>query len=131
MAKPVKVFADLSIQSKAGEIKVQNEQDGSLVLDFPNRQSFNSFTQIPLPFKPSLKAIGKTNAALLEQRQPVIVRVAHEDWIVLGRNSKAAIKYFKIAPSYLKQQLTWKTALYVAGGLLGVLLGYFAIKKES
>ncbi|MEK6479655.1 hypothetical protein WJR50_19085 [Catalinimonas sp. 4WD22] len=131
MTKPVKVIADLSIQSETGEIKVNNADDGSLIFDFPNRQTFNNFSEIPLPFKPSLKAIGKTNAALLEQRQPVIIRVDHEDWIVLGKTSKASLKYIKLAPFYLKQQLSWKNSLYIIGAALGFALGYFAVKKGS
>lgn len=130
MTKPVKVIADLSIQSEAGEIKVNNAEDGSLVFDFPNRQTFNHFSAIPLPFKPSLKAIGKTNAALLEQRQPVIIRVDHEDWIVMGKTSKASLKYVKLAPFYLKQ-LSWKDSLYLIGAALGFALGYFVVKKGS
>lgn len=130
MAKPVKVIADLSIHNDAGEIKVTNDEKGSLVFDFPNRQSFNSFTEIPLPFKPSLKAIGKTNAALLEQRQPVIIRVNQKEWLVLGRDRKASVKYFKLAPSYLKDQFTWKTAVYILGGGVAAFFTYFFIKRR-
>lgn len=131
MAKPVKIIADLSIQSSAGEIKVKNDEDGSLVFDFPTPKSFNNFAELPIPFKPSFQAIGKTNAALLEQRQPVIVRVNQEDWLVLGRDSKPTLKYLKLAPVYLKKQLTWKTALYIAGGSLSAAIAYFAIKKRN
>jgi hypothetical protein len=131
MAKPVKIIADLSIQNSSGEIKVKNDQDGSLVFDFPDRKSFHSFSEIPLPFKPSIQAIGKTNAALLEQRQPVIVRVENDDWLVLGRDKKASVKYMKLAPIYLKKQLNWKTAIYIAGGGLGAALTYLFIKRRN
>ncbi|MDF9799058.1 hypothetical protein OKW21_004321 [Catalinimonas alkaloidigena] len=131
MAKPVKVFADLSIQSEDGEIIVKNADDGSLIFDFPTRQSFNNFTEVPLPFKPSLKAIGKANAALLQQRQPVVIRVDHEDWIILGKTPKATLKFVKLAPFYLKQNLSWKDSLYLVGTALGFAIGYLAIRKES
>lgn len=131
MAKPVKIIADLSIQNGSGEIKVKNDEDGSLVFDFPNAESFSSLADIPIPFKPSFQAIGKTNAALLEQRQPVIVRVNQEDWLVLGRDKKASIKYLKLAPIFLKKSFNWKTALYIAGGSLGATLAYFAFKKRN
>jgi len=131
MAKPVKVFADLSIKNSAGDIKVKNDSDGSLVFDFPNAKSFNNFANIPLPFKPSLQALNKTNATLLEQRQPVVFRIDQEDWLVLGRDQKPLIKYLKLAPVYLRKNLSWKTALYVAGGSLGAVLAYLAIKKRN
>ncbi|WPP49930.1 hypothetical protein [Catalinimonas niigatensis] len=130
MAKPVKVMADLSIRNGAGEIKVTNDEQGSLIFDFPNRQSLDIFTTIPLPFKPSLKAIGKTNAALLEQRQPVIVRVNQKDWLVLGRDKKATVQYLKFAPSYLKKQFIWKNALYILSSGIAVVLAYFLVKRQ-
>lgn len=130
MAKPVKIMADLSIRNGAGEIKVSNDKDGSLVFDFPNRQSLNSFTDIPLPFKPSLRAIGKTNAALLEQRQPVIVRVNQKEWLVLGRDRKASVRYLQFAPSYLKDRFTWKTALYILSSGAAAFLAYFLVKRQ-
>lgn len=130
MAKPVKVMADLSIRNGAGEIKVTNDEQGSLVFDFPNRQSLDRFTEIPLPFKPSLRAIGKTNAALLEQRQPVIIRVNHKEWLVLGRDRQASVQYLKFAPTYLKKQFTWKTALYILSSGIAAVLAYFLIKRQ-
>jgi hypothetical protein len=131
MAKTVKVLADLSIQNGEGEIRIKNDQDGSLVFDFPSAKSFNSLSSVPIPFKPSFQAIGKANAALMEQRQPVIVRVDDEDWLVLGRDRKPSVKYFKLAPFYLKKQFSWKTALYIAGGGLGAALTYLAVKKRN
>lgn len=130
MAKPVKITADLSIHHDAGEIKVTNDGQGSLVFDFPNRQSFNSFTEIALPFKPSLKALEKTNAALLEQRQPVIVKVNQKEWLVLGRDSKASVRYLKFVPSYLKSRFSLKTVLYVLAGGAGAILTYIFIKRR-
>lgn len=131
MTKSVKVLADLSIQSGEDLINVKNDQDGSLVFEFPNAKSFNSLSSIPIPFKPGVQSINKANAALLEQRQPVVLRVDQEDWLVLGRDNKPSVKYFKLAPFYLKQQLTWKTALYIAGSGLGAALAYFAIRRRN
>jgi len=135
MAKPVKIFADLSIQNGAGEIRLKNDADGSLVLDFPNSKAFNSFSEnflnAPIPFKPSFRSIGKANAALLERRQPVIVRVNHEDWVVLGRNPKASIMYRKLAPVYLKKQLKLKTALYILGSGIAVTLSVLFFRKRN
>lgn len=131
MTKSVKVLADLSIQNGDEHINVKNDQDGSLVFEFPSAKSFNSLSSVPVPFKPGIQSLGKANAALLEQRQPIILRVAQEDWLVLGRDNKPSVKYFKLAPFYLKRQLTWKTALYIAGSGLGATLAYFAIKKRN
>jgi hypothetical protein len=131
MAKPVKVLADLTISNGAGDIKVNNDPDGSLVFNLPNRESLASLVNLPIPFKPSLKAIGKTNAALAEQRQPVIVRVNNEDWIVLGRDKKAMLKYAKLAPIYLKQQVSWKSGLYLLGAGAAAGLTYFFLKRRN
>ncbi|MFP4088911.1 MAG: hypothetical protein ACLFUB_13350 [Cyclobacteriaceae bacterium] len=131
MAKPVKIFADLSISNGSGEIRVTNDADGSLVIDLPNKESLESIVDLPIPFKPSFNAIGKTNAALAEQRQSVIVKVNNEEWIVLGRDKKATLNYVKLAPFYLKQNLSWKTGLYVLGGGLAAGLAYVLLKRRN
>ncbi len=131
MAKSVKVSADLRIQGANGEIKVTNEADGSLVIDFPNPRSFHSFADIPLPFKPGIRTIGKANAALWEQRQVVVVKVAQVDWLVLGRNPKAFVKYVKFIPIYLKQKLSRNVMEYLAGGLMGLVFTYLIVKKRN
>jgi hypothetical protein len=131
MTKSVKVLADLSIQSGDEFINVKNDQDGSLVFEFPTAKSFNSLSSVPIPFKPGIQSISKVNTTLLEQHQPVILRVDQEDWLVLGRDRKPSVKYFKLVPFYLKKQLTWKTALYITGSGLGAALAYFAIKKRN
>ena len=133
MAKPIKIIADLSIQNRAGEIKVTNDENGSLLIDFPNKNSINTITDIPLPFpiRSGVQAIAKTNAALLEQRQPVIVRVDHEEWLVLGRDEKPLVKYLKLAPVYLKRYPNIKIALYMIGGGIGALLTYLIVKKRN
>ncbi len=131
MTKRLQVTANLVLQHKHNEIKIQNDHEGSLIVQFPDNTSFNNFLKTKLPFKPNNKTIAKANTTLYEKGQPVIIKVKNEDWMVLGRSHKPEIKYAKVAVPYLSYNTSWKTVVYFLSGGIGAAFLYLLIRKRS
>ena len=123
MPKQLKVIADLTVQNSAGELKINNDPNGDLVLSFSNKKTFDNFLKSELPMDTSTSSLNKLNDTLREQRQPVVVRVKGEDWLVLGRDGKPKIKYLKVASSYVTSTYSTKDISFVVGSVIGGILG--------
>lgn len=132
MPRTLKVIADMTLHHQDGDVKVQNDGEGNVVIHFPNNKTFNSFLKAKLPpGKSGGQLLRKANTPLYEQHQPVILRVRDEDWIVLGRSKSPDIKYAKVAIPYLAHSFSWKTALYVAGSGISAALAYLFFRKRN
>ncbi len=131
MPKTTQVFADLKIQHPSGDVTVKNDDEGNVVVHFPNRQSFISLLKDGMSLKAGNKSLRQANTVLYEQQQPVIVQVEDADWIVLGRSQKPEIKYAKVAVPYLSTQFNWKTVLMAAGGGIGAVLLYLFLRRRN
>lgn len=131
MPKTLQVIADLTLHHENGDVKINNDDEGNVVVHFPDNKTFNLLLETKLPVKPEAEVIRKANAVLYEQHQPIIVRVNNEDWMVLGRSKKPEIKYGKVAVPYLTKSFSWKTAFYVVGSSLSAALIYLFIKKRN
>ena len=123
MPKQLEITADLMVQNSAGELKINNDPNGDLVLSFSNKKTFDNFLKSKLPIEANTSSLNKFNDTLREQQQPVIVRVKGEDWLVLGRDSKPQIKYLKVAPSYVTSTYSTKSISFVVGSVIGGILG--------
>lgn len=135
MPKQLKVTADLIVQNSAGELKINNDPNGDLVLSFSNKKTFDNFLKSEFPVDTSASSLNKLNDTFREQQQPIIVRVNGEDWLVLGRDSKPKIKYLKVVPSYVASAYSTKSISLVAGSIIGGILGgvflYSLFKKQD
>ena len=123
MPKQLEVTANLTVQNSAGELKINNDPNGDLVLSFSNKKTFDNFLKSEFPVDTSTSSLNKLNNTLREQQQPVVVRVKGEDWLILGRDSKPKIKYLKVAPSYVTSTYSTKSISFVIGSVVGGVLG--------
>ena len=136
MAKTVEVIADLTLALDGDEIRVTNDADGDLIIHFPNKKMLGRFLKARFALDASLSSLGRINKRLKQEKQPVILRVNHEDWIILGRYDNPVVKYNKLAPvllnkSFSSDRKSWYIAASVVGGGLLAALLYRFIKKQS
>ena len=136
MSKTVEVIADLTLELDGDEIHVTNDADGDLVIHFPNKKTLGKFLKTRFALDASLSSLGRVNKRLKQEKQPVILRVNHEDWIVLGRYDNPVVKYNKLAPlllnkSFSSDRKSWYIAASVVGGGLLAALLYRFIRKRN
>ena len=136
MSKTVEVIADLTLELDGDKIYVTNDTDGDLVIHFPNKKTLGKFLKTRFALDASLSSLGRVNKRLKEEKQPAILRVNHEDWIILGRYDNPVVKYNKLAPvllnkSFSSDRNSWYIAAsIVGGGLLAALLYCFAKRQN-
>ncbi len=137
MAKTIDVIADLTIELDGDKVKVTNDGDGDLVINFPNKQTLGKFMKTRFAFSTDFSSLNRVNKVLQRERQPVILRVNQEDWVVLGRYDNPVIKYAKLAPLLLDNSLSgakpkdWFILAGVLGGSILAVLLYQLIKKRD
>ena len=135
MAKTIEIIADLTLVLDGDTVEVTNDPDGDLVILFPNKRALGKFLTARLALNTGFSSLNRVNKLLLEQKQPVILRVNYEDWVVLGRYDNPVIKYVKLAPLLLNDNFADRQVWYVLGGVVGgsiaAALLYYAIKKRS
>lgn len=132
MSSTLQITADLTLHHESGDVKVQHDHEGNLVVRFPNSKTFNVFLKSRLPSgKSTGQILRKYNTSLYEHHQPVILRVRNEDWIVLGRSEKPEIKYAKVAVPYLAHAFSWKPVIYAIGSGITTALLYLFFKKRN
>ena len=135
MAKTIEVIADLTLELDGDKVKVMNDTDGDLVILFPNKKVLGKFLKTRFATNTGFSSLNRVNKLLLEQKQPVILRINNEDWVILGHYSNPVIKYAKLAPLLLDNSLSDRNSWYIAasvvsGGVMAALL-YSLIKKQS
>ena len=135
MAKTIEVIADLTLELDGDKVKVTNDTDGDLVILFPNKQVLGKFIRTRFATNTGFNSLNKVNKLLLEQKQPVILRINNEDWVILGHYDNPVIKYSKLAPLLLNNSLSDRSNWYIAAGVLsgGVVaaLLYSLIRKRN
>ena len=135
MSKTVEVIADLTLELDGDKIRVTNDANGDLVIRFPSKKMLGKFLKARFALDASLSSLGRVNKRLKEEKQPVILRVDQEDWIILGRYDNPVVKYNKLAPVLLNKSLSnhrpWYIAASVIGGGLVAALLYHLIRKRS
>ena len=135
MAKTIEVIADLTLELDGDKVKVTNDTDGDLVILFSDKKALGRFLKTRFAMDTGFNSLTKVNKLLLEQKQPVILRVNNEDWVVLGHYDNPVIQYAKLAPLLLDSSLsdhrTWYIAAGVIGGGLLAALLYTLIKRQS
>ncbi len=133
MPKTTQVFADLKIAHPSGDVTVKNDDEGNVVVHFPDKRSFTSLLKNGASLKTSNKTLRQANKVLYQQQQPVVVKVEEADWIVLGRSQTPEIKYSKVAVPYLylSTQFNWKTVLMAAGGGIGAALLFLFLRRRN
>ncbi len=137
MAKTIDVIADLTIELDGDKVKVTNDSDGDLVIDFPDKQTLGKFMKTRFALSTDFSSLNRVNRVLQKERQPVVLRVNHEDWVILGRYDNPVIKYAKLAPLLLNQsfsgskQKNWYILAGVLGGSALAVLLYQLIKRRD
>lgn len=135
MAKTIDVIADLTIELDGDKVKVTNDSDGDLVIDFPNKQTLGKFLKTRFALSTDFSSLNRVNKLLQKEQQPVILRVSQEDWVILGRYDNPVIKYVKLAPLLLDNSLPNHKKWYVLAGVLGgsvlAVLLYQLIKRRD
>lgn len=135
MAKTIEVIADLTLELDGDKVKVTNDTDGDLVILFPDKRVLGKFLKTRFAINTGFNSLNRVNKLLLEQQQPVILRVNNEDWVVLGHYNNPVVKYAKLAPLLLNDSLSDRNNWYIAagaigGGLVAALL-YTLVKKRN
>jgi hypothetical protein len=119
MAKTIDITADLTIELDGDKVKVTNDSDGDLVINFPSKQTLGKFLKTRFALSTDFSSLNRVNKLLHKERQPVILRVNYEDWVVLGRYDNPVIKYAKLAPLLLDNTFSDRKDWYVLAGVLG------------
>ena len=135
MAKTIEVTADLTIELDGDQVKVTNDTDGDLVILFPHKKVLGKFLKTRFAINTGFNSLNRVNKLLLEQQQPVILRVNHEDWVILGHYDNPVVKYAKLAPLLFNDSLSNRNNWYIAAGAIGgglmTALLYTLIKRRS
>ena len=135
MAKTIEVLADLTLALDGDEVKVTNDPDGDLVILFSDKNVLKKFLKTRFATGTRFSSLNQANKVLLERKQPVILRVNNEDWVILGHYDSPVVKYAKLAPLLLNQSLSDRTNWYVVAGALGggvvAALLYLLVKRRS
>lgn len=135
MAKTIEVIADLTIALDGDKVRVTNDSDGDLVILFPDKKVLAKFLKTRFALNTGFNSLNRVNKRLLEQKQPVILRVNQEDWVILGHYTNPVIKYNKLAPILLDNTFSDRSSWYmiagaIGSGIVGFLL-YTLIKKRN
>ena len=137
MAKKIDVIADLTIELDGDKVKVTNDSDGDLVIDFPNKQTLGKFMKTRFALSSDFSSLNRVNKVLQQEQQPVVLRVNQEDWVILGRYDNPVIKYAKLAPLLLNNSFSgskpkdWYVLAGVLGGSVLAVLVYQLIRKRG
>lgn len=135
MAKTIEITADLTLELDGSTVKVTNDSDGDLVILFPDKRTLGKFLKTRFAVNTGFSSLNRVNKLLRKQKQPVILRVDNEDWVVLGHYDNPVIKYAKLAPLLLNDTLSDRTSWYIVGGVIGgsiaAALLYYLVKRRS
>ncbi len=137
MAKTIDVIADLTIELDGDKVKVTNDSDGDLIINFPDKQILGKFMKTRFALSSDFSSLNRVNKALQKEQQPVVLRVNQEDWVILGRYDNPVIKYAKLAPLLLNNTLSgseskeWYVLAGVLGGSILAVLLYQLIRKRD
>ncbi len=135
MAKKIDIIADLTIELDGDKVKVTNDSDGDLVIDFPSKQTLGKFIRTRFALSTDFSSLNRVNKLLQKEQQPVILRVDHEDWVTLGRYDNPVIKYAQLAPLLLDNSFSDRKNWYILAGVLGggilAVLIYQLIKRQD
>ncbi|MGB3586292.1 MAG: hypothetical protein WBA23_07130 [Tunicatimonas sp.] len=130
-SKNVRVLADLTVNGPQGDIRINNDSDGSLVVSFPNEKSFFSLINTKLPFKSNWSTVVKTNRTFYQNQQPLVVKVADQPWITLGKFPRPRINYQRVTYPLITNTPSIKTGLYILAAAAGATLLYALFRKRS
>ena len=117
------------------KVKVTNDNDGDLVILFPDKKTLGKFLKTRLSLNTGFSSLNRVNKLLKEKKQPVILRVNNEDWVILGHYDNPVIKYAKLAPLLFNNTLSDRNAWYIVAGVIGgsitAALLYIFIKRRN
>ena len=135
MANAIEVIGDLTLELDGDKVKVTNDTDGDLVILFSDKKVLGKFLKTRFSLNTGFNSLNRVNKLLLEQKQPVILRVNNEDWVILGHYDNPVIKYTKLAPLLLDNPLSDRTPWYIAagaicGGFVAALI-YTLVKRQN
>lgn len=119
MTRRIDITADLTIELDGDKVKVTNDSDGDLVIDFPDKQTLGKFLKTRFALRTDFSSLNRVNKLLQKEQQPVVLRVSQEDWVTLGRYDNPVIKYAKLAPLLLDGSFSDRRNWYVFAGVLG------------
>lgn len=135
MAKTIEITADLTLELDGEKVKVTNDSDGDLVIHFPSKKTLGKFLKTRFALDSGFNSLNRVNKRLQQEKQPVILRVNNEDWIILGHYDNPVVKYAKLAPLLLNRTISDRTPWYIAasvvGGSLVAALLYNLIKRQN
>lgn len=135
MAKTIDVIADLTIELEGDKVKVTNDSNGDLVINFLNKQTLGKFMKTRFALSTDFSSLNRINKLLQKERQPVVLRVSQEDWVILGRYDNPVVKYAKLAPLLLNNAIPDQKNWYILAGVLGgsvlAVLLYQIIRKRD
>lgn len=129
--KHIQVLADLTIANTNGDIRVENDRDGSLVVSFSDKRPFFDLLKAQLPQQANWKALVEANRSFYQNNQPFIVKVEGRPWITLGKSPLPRINYRRLVPPYVSSNPSLKNGLYLAGSALGAALLYAVFRKRN
>ncbi len=130
-SKNVRVLADLILNSPQGDIRINNDSDGSLIVSFPNQKSFFSLLNTKLPFQSNWSNIVKTNRAFYQNQQSFVVKVDDQPWITLGKFPRPRVNYRRVTYPFITNIPSIKIGLYILAAAAGATLLYALFRKRS
>jgi len=127
----VRVIADLLVTGSQGDIRVNNDSDGSLAVNFPNQQTFFSLLNAKLPFQSNWSTVVETNRMFYENNQPLVIRVNDQPWITLGKFPRPRINYQRVTYPFITNTPNLKVGVYILAAAVGASLLYALFRKRS
>ena len=130
-SKNVQIFADLTLSNNNGDVKIFNDQDGHLIVRFPNQKSFFSLMNTRWPMRPSWNTLVQLNRSFYESQQAIIIQVQNQPWLTLGKFPRPRINYRKVTAPFLTNTPSLKNGLYLLAAGLGATLLFLLLRKRS
>ncbi|WKN42550.1 hypothetical protein [Tunicatimonas pelagia] len=129
--KSVRVLADLTVTGAQGDIRIDNDSDGNLVVSFPNQKSFFSLLSAKLPVKSSWNTVVEANRTFYQNNQPLVVKVDDRPWITLGKFPRPRINYQRVTYPFISNTPSLKTGLYILAAAVGATLLYTIFRRRN
>ena len=125
------VRADLTIESDQGNIRVTNNTNGDLLVDFPNNEAFFNILKVKWPIRLKWNTLFQLNKELYQSQQVLIVQLNNIPWVVLGSKSRPILNYLKVASSIITRKPLIKNSLIVITLSFTATLFYTLFRKRN
>lgn len=131
MSKRVQVLADLTLENSRGTIRINNNKEGDLIVNFPDEDTFFNLQKINLPYISGWNSLLRINRAFRRNRQSVKINVKGSTWMTLGKSSRPQFNYGKVVTRYVSRTPSIKNTLYAAIAALTASFLYLFLKRRS